>query len=185
MEATDGYWQRVVEWDDRPAFEQLYRLHHSEVRIFALALTKSRTMADDITQEVFIRLWEKRAKLKHVQQLSYYLLVMTRNQSLNHLRKHKYRNEIDLDSVNMEWLSIRATPESLMISSEMLHKLNAAINDLPPRCKLIFFLIKEKGLRYKEVAALLNVSLKNVENQMGIALRRLNLAVELLVPERG
>lgn len=179
------YWLSVVDWDDRTAFEQIFRLHHSDVRTFALALTRSRAMADDVTQEVFIHLWEKRKKLRHIQQFSYYLLTMVRNQSLNHLRKHRYRNEIDLDSVNVEWLSIHATPESLMISSEMLHRMNAAINDLPPRCKLIFFLIKEKGLKYKEAASLLNVSLKNVENQMGIAFRRLNVAVELLIPERG
>lgn len=184
MDVMD-YWQRVVEWDDKTAFEQIFRLHHSEARTFALALTRSRTMADDVTQEVFIRLWEKRKKLKNIQHFSYYLLTMVRNHSLNHLRKHRYRNEIDLDSVNMEWLSLHTTPESMMVSSEMLHRINASINDLPPRCKLIFFLVKEKGLKYKEVASLLNVSLKNVENQMGIAFRRLNLAVELLVPERG
>lgn len=178
------YWEKVVQWDDAAAFEQLFRLHHTDVRTFALALTRSRTMADDITQEVFIRLWERRKRLQ-VQHFTYYLLTVTRNQSLNHLRRHRYRNEIDLDSVNMDWLALQATPESLFISSEMFHRMNAAINDLPPRCKLIFFLIKEKGLTYRETASLLNVSVKNVENQMGIAFKRLNIAVELLIPDRG
>jgi RNA polymerase sigma-70 factor (family 1) len=175
------HWKKVVEWDDRSAFELLFREHHQDVRTFALALTRSRAMADDVTQEVFIRLWEKRAKLSHIQNFSYYLLTMVRNQSLNLLRKHKYRMEIDLDSVNMERLTFHADPESLLISSEMLGRINAVVNDLPPRCKLIFFLVKEKGLKYKEVAHLLDVSLKNVENQMGIALKRLGSAVSLIV----
>ncbi len=175
------HWQKVVEWDDRSAFELLFREHHSDVRTFALALTRSRAMADDVTQEVFIRLWEKRKKLRHIQNFSYYLLTMVRNQSLNLLRKHRYRMEIDLDSVNMERLTLHVNPESLMISSEMLGRINSTVNDLPPRCKLIFFLVKEKGLKYKEVATLLDVSLKNVENQMGIALKRLGAAVELMV----
>lgn len=179
-----AYWEKVARWDDKVAFEQLFRLHHADVRTFALALTRSQAMADDVTQEVFIRLWERRQKL-HIEQFTYYLLTMTRNHSLNHLRKHRYRNEIDLDSVNLEWLSLRTTPESLMISSEMIHKLNTAINDLPPRCKLIFFLVKEKGLTYRDTASLLGVSLKNVENQMGIAFKRLNVAVELYVPGHG
>ncbi len=184
MDSMD-YWQRVVDWDDRSAFEQIFQLHHQEVRTFAQALTRSRTMADDVTQEVFISLWVKRKKLTHVAHFSYYLLTMVRNQSLNYLYKHRYRNEVDLDNVNMEWLVLHTTPESLMISSEMLHRMNAAINDLPPRCKLIFYLVKEKGLKYKEAASLLNVSKKNIENQMGIAFRRLNLAVELMIPEQG
>lgn len=184
MNSTD-YWQRVVEWDDRAAYEQLFRLHHAEVRMFAQALVRSATLADDITQEVFLRLWEKRKRLGQIAHFSYYLLAMTRNHSLNQLRKLRYRNEIDLDGVDMGRLSLQATPESLMISSEMFRRMNSVINDLPPRCGLIFFLVKGKGLTYKETAALLNTSLKNVENQMGIAFKRLNAAVGLVVSDHG
>ena len=88
MDSMD-YWQRVVDWDDRSAFEQIFRLH------------------------------------------SYYLLAMVRNHSLNYLCRCRYRNEIDLNDVNMESLALHTTPESLMISSEILHRMNAAINDLP------------------------------------------------------
>lgn len=179
------YWQRVVEGDDRSAFERLFRQHHRAVWALAKALTHSKSMADDVTQDVFICLWEKRKKLAHIQRFSYYLLAMVRNHSLNQMNKLRYRNEIDLDEVDMDWLILDTTPESVLISSEMLHGINVAINDLPPRCKLIFYLVKEKGLKYKEAAALLNVSVKNVENQIGIAFRRLNLAIELMIPERG
>ena len=178
MDSMD-YWQRVVDWDDRSAFEQIFRLHHPAVRTFAQALTRSRTMADDVTQEVFISLWVKRKELTPIKHFSYYLLAMVRNHSLNYLCRCRYRNEIDLNDVNMESLALHTTPESLMISSEIRHRMNAAINDLPPRCKLIFYLVKGKGLKYKEAASLLNVSQKNIENQMSIAFRRLSLVVEL------
>jgi RNA polymerase sigma-70 factor (ECF subfamily) len=59
----------------------------------------------------------------------------------------------------------------------MMNRVQKAINDLPPRCRLIFKLIKEDGLKYREVAELLNLSLKTVENQMTTAIRKIGLAI--------
>jgi RNA polymerase sigma-70 factor (ECF subfamily) len=59
----------------------------------------------------------------------------------------------------------------------MTNRVQKAINDLPPRCQLIFKLIKEDGLKYREVAELLQVSIKTVENQMAIALRKIGQAI--------
>jgi RNA polymerase sigma factor (sigma-70 family) len=69
--------------------------------------------------------------------------------------------------------SIYFDPEKLMLTEEMMRQIKKAINDLPPRCRLIFKLIKEDGLKYREVAELLQLSVKTVEAQMAIALRRL------------
>ena len=76
-----------------------------------------------------------------------------------------------------DWLvqlnSIYFDPEKLMITEEVFRQIRQAVNDLPPRCRLIFKLIKEDGLRYKEVAEILHLSIKTVEAQMAIALRRI------------
>jgi RNA polymerase sigma-70 factor (ECF subfamily) len=72
-------------------------------------------------------------------------------------------------------------PEQLMITSEMHKRLNLAVDALPPRCKLIFKLIKEDGLKYKEVAQLLELSQKTIENQMTIALRKIGESIQLEV----
>jgi RNA polymerase sigma-70 factor (ECF subfamily) len=66
-----------------------------------------------------------------------------------------------------------------MITEEMVRQIKKAVNDLPPRCKLIFKLVKEDGLKYKEVAELLNLSVKTIEAQMAIALRRLGKCMHL------
>ena len=64
-----------------------------------------------------------------------------------------------------------------MITAEMLKRIQSAINQLPPKCQLIFKLIKEDGLRYKEVAELLGLSIKTIENQMALALRKLENSI--------
>ena len=88
-----------------------------------------------------------------------------------------------------DWLvqmnSVYFDPEQLMMTEEMMRQIKKAINDLPPRCRLIFKLVKEDGLKYKEVAELLQLSIKTVEAQMAIALRRLGkcMHVEIKTPQ--
>ena len=64
-----------------------------------------------------------------------------------------------------------------MLTAEMMNRVQKAINELPPRCQLIFKLIKEDGLKYREVADLLHLSLKTIETQMAIAIRKIGLAI--------
>lgn len=82
-----------------------------------------------------------------------------------------------------DWLvqlnSIYFDPEKLMITEEVFRQIRQAVNDLPPRCRLIFKLIKEDGLRYKEVAEILHLSIKTVEAQMAIALRRVGKCMQM------
>ena len=74
------------------------------------------------------------------------------------------------------------SPEQIFISSEMLRQINAAIDSLPPKCKLIFLLVKEGNLKYREVAELLNLSVKTVEAQMSIALKKISHSVPFSFP---
>ena len=70
-----------------------------------------------------------------------------------------------------------------MMTEEMMRKIRQAVNDLPPRCRIIFKLVKEDGLKYKETAELLQLSIKTVEAQMAIALRRLGKCMHLEIKE--
>ena len=75
--------------------------------------------------------------------------------------------------------SIYFDPEQLMMTEDMVRQIKKAVNDLPPRCRLIFKLIKEDGLKYKETAELLQLSVKTIEAQMAIALRRIAKCMHL------
>ena len=86
---------------------------------------------------------------------------------------------ISIDELDVELESFLRTPEELMLTAEMMNKIQQTVNNLPPRCKLIFKLIKEDGLRYKEVAEILNITVKTIDNQLAIALRKINKAVNV------
>jgi RNA polymerase sigma-70 factor (ECF subfamily) len=77
--------------------------------------------------------------------------------------------------------SVYFDPEKLMMTEELMQKLQQAVEDLPSRCRLIFKLIKDDGLKYKEVAELLQISVKTVEAQMTIAMRRLGKCMQIEV----
>jgi RNA polymerase sigma-70 factor (ECF subfamily) len=88
------------------------------------------------------------------------------------LMTSKNRTGITITDVSIEFKSIYHDPEQKMISAETIKQIQEAIQDLPPRCRLIFKLVKEEGLKYKEVAELLQLSVKTVENQMSVAFKK-------------
>ena len=165
--------------DDQEALRVLY--DHYNKRLFELAYTivRSKEMAEEVVGDVFIQVWQKRKRIRTVENFSFYLYVMTRNSSRSYLRKYGQKRLINLDELAMPLYQIDATPEDLMITGEALQAINRAINELPPKCRMVFKLVKEDGLKYKEVAELLHLSVKTVENQLGIALKKIQFAIEL------
>ncbi len=107
---------------------------------------------------------------------------MTKNRSRDYLRKYGNKKKINLDDLALPFYRVDTTPEDLMISEEVVNQINRAINELPTKCRLIFKLVKEDGLKYREVAELLHLSLKTVENQVGIALKKIHGVVNICLP---
>jgi RNA polymerase sigma-70 factor (ECF subfamily) len=86
---------------------------------------------------------------------------------------------LSLEAIDGDYLlSPYQTPEEKVLSAELISKIEAAIQKLPPQCKQVFTLIKVDGIRYKDAAQILNISLKTVEAQMAIAIKRIRLAVD-------
>ena len=149
---------------------------------FALAYVKDRQEAEEIAEDVFVRLWENRKMLPAIRNLTYYLYVATKNASLNSLRKKKRSLELSMEEVGEDIAGLERTPEMTLISEEILQKIEAVIKELPPKSQLIFRLIKEEGLKYKEVAELLNISVKTVETQMSLSLSKITKGLQHLLP---
>ena len=115
--------------------------------------------------------------MEEIKNLKLYLYVSAKNITFNYLKKLHRENLTDLDSVEIEPEDPFSDPAAALITREMNLKLKYAINDLPPRCKLIFTLIKEDGLTYKQTATLLDISVSTVENQLSIALKKISSAI--------
>ena len=167
--------KRIAYHDDEAAFQELFYYYFDSLLSFSKSFLYNHQLAEEAVEDVFIRLWENRQKLAAVQNIKYYLFRSVKNSTLNYLVKHERKLSLDAAEVNLEYIS-HDSPEQLMIASEALNLIRNAINSLPPACKLIFLLVKEERFKYKEVAALLNVSVKTVETQMSLALYRLRKA---------
>ncbi len=163
--------------NDAAAYKKLFLYYHPRLLTFSFAITHCKESSEEVVSDVFLKIWCNRTGLLEIENINLYVYISTKNTSLNYLAKQKRERVFSLDNTKTEFKSIACNPEQLMITSEMYKRLLAAIKQLPPRCQLIFKLIKEDGLSYKEVAELLHLSVKTIEAQMGIALRKLGASV--------
>ncbi len=164
--------------NDQVAYKQLFLLLHGRLKQFSYAILKSKEEAEELVSDLFIRIWEKKATLPTIESPLLYFYVTAKNLALNRLNRQK-KQDFPIEEWLVQLNSIYFDPEQLMITEEMVRQLRQAVNDLPPRCRLIFKLVKEDGLKYREVAELLNLSVKTIEAQMAIALRRLGKCMHL------
>ncbi|OLY94878.1 RNA polymerase sigma-70 factor, ECF subfamily [Cnuella takakiae] len=174
---------RIAILEDMRAYQELYHLLFDRLYRFSFSFVKSREAAEEIVSDVFIKLWQIRSDLKKVVALKVYLYTITRNFSINYITRHYKHQVVSLDG--MEDLFVAsASPEELAISAEMYQKVQAAIRDLPPQCRAIFQLVREDGLKYKDVAAIMDVSVLTVRNQVAIATKKLAAALPATLGKR-
>lgn len=168
----------LVAVGDQTAFKQLFDLFFMHLTQFAFSLVKSREAAIELVDEVFIRIWNNRGTIGMIDNLKVYLYKATKNTALNYLsRKAQKQIHEPFDDIQIQ-LKEDHNPETLLITGEILAKIKVAVDGLPPRCKMIFKLIREDGLKYKEVAEILNVSIKTVDAQMVIAVNQIRLQLQ-------
>ena len=127
--------------------------------------------------DLFIRIWEKRKTLEEIKNLRLYCFVAARHLSINQLEKQKRRHHDDIENYKGRLVYSGPDPEQCMISEEMLKRIRDVVEELPPRCKLSFKLVKEYGFKYWEAAEILQVSKKTIENQLAIALKKISASI--------
>jgi len=171
--------RRIASYDDEPAYKELFFLFYKPLIQFATSFVRSAEMSEEIVSDVFIRLWEKRKQLEEIQNLKVYLYISTKNNSLKYLLKQQKQVAITIDGLAVELQSISDNPEQLMITAEIMARIQRTIDQLPPRCKIVYKLIREDGLRYKEVAEILDISVKTIDNQLAIALKKISAAIQV------
>lgn len=170
--------QQKVAKGDKQAFRQIFDALFDKLSKFAHSFVQSQEASTEIVDEIFVQLWTKRATIVQIIDLRVYLYTATKNASLNYLTKRAKQIAIEpYDNLQVQIADCTASPEQIMISKEILQTIKAAIDALPPRCKLIFKLVREDGLKYAEVAIVLNLSIKTIDNQMVMAVAKIKEAV--------
>lgn len=168
---------RISRFDDQLAYKELFTGFYPALFQFVAGIVKSRHSAEDIVSELFMKIWEKRATLEEIQNLRVYCFVAARHLSINQLEKRKRHHSANIEDFKTDLYHQAPNPEECMISAEMLRLIHEVIEDLPPRCKLTFKLVKEHGFKYREAAEILQVSDKTIENQLSIALKKISAAI--------
>ena len=159
--------------NDQAAYKELFLLLHGRLKQFAYSILKSQEEAEELVSDLFVKVWEKRDQLTTIDSPLLYFYATAKNLAFNRLNKQKRQQNIRPEEWLVQLNSIYFDPEQLMMTEEMMRQIRQADNNLPPRCRLIFKLYKEDRLKYKEVAELLQLSIKTIEAQMAIALRRI------------
>ncbi len=168
---------RISLHSDEQAYAQLYIAYMPYLLKFANSILKSRELAEEVVSDVFIKLWQNKADINKIDNFKLYLYVSTKNTAINYLSRHFRRNIVSLEEMSLNTTLSPYNPEQLLITSEAVRKINGEIQKLPPRCRLIFKLVKEDRLRYNEIASLLNISVKTIDSQMAIALKKISAAI--------
>lgn len=153
---------------DQQAFEQVFRKYYKYLCAFAARMLGDADSAEEIVQDFFVRLWEKREQLSIDTALKSYLFRSVRNSCLNYLKHEKVKDQY---ARNCAEEAGKQDFDDCFMEVGLEQDIRKTIDALPPRRREIFILSREEGLKYKEIAEHLQISVKTVEAQMGQAIR--------------
>lgn len=177
--------QQQIGQGSQTAFASLFRLFYQKLHGFSLQYVHVHEIAEEITNDVFVKLWSRRAEISHVQNLSTYLFVSVKNHSLNYLKQYSHIHIAVEDAAGSSGLVNRNDPGEELEWKEISFQLSQVIDSLPDQCRTVFRLIKEDGFRYKEVAEILGISPRTVETQLFRAIKKLQpLIAQHTAPHR-
>ena len=155
--------------DDMDEFELMYRFYFQRMVLFANKYVYDLDEAENIVQDVFLNLWMNREKLDPGKNIKMYLYIAVRNRALNvikHLNiKRDYQEKITIREADYQ------TPESNVLYKETEQTVNKVLQKLPEKCRMVFLMSRLDHLTYQEIAQILGISVKTVENHMGKAIK--------------
>lgn len=154
-------------------FDLIFREYYTNLSRFAFTYVKDEAVAEEIVQDVFVNLWQKQ-ELKEIASIRSFLYISVRNKSLNYLRDHKTRT-LHENEFAMELERNLHYEDNAYEHKQLEELVKIAIEELPEKCREIFELSRNQNLTYQQIADQLNISTKTVENQIGIAIKKLKI----------
>jgi RNA polymerase sigma-70 factor (ECF subfamily) len=152
------------------AFDEIYNLYSKRIYRFAYSFLKTKVNAEEIVQEVFLRVWEKRAKINKYYSFKAFLFTVSHNIIIDNFREN-LKEQKYVEFLKENAVVFHSDTEMSIEYSELNKMYWDAIDLLPERRRLIFKLHRIEGLSYSEISQKLNISNKTVENQMSSALK--------------
>lgn len=157
----------------------LFNFYYPKLLHVAMAFVPGIVAAQEVVSDLFYKILKNPKTLSQVNDFNNYIFLAVKNQAITYLKKNSNKGVIDsLDSREDYLLPDSKTPLNSLISDELFRLVEKLVQELPPKRKVIFLLVKEEGKKYREVAEILDISVKTVELQMYHALKSLRKAVQ-------
>jgi len=150
------------------AYKVFFDAFYERLYAYSFQYVKDRFVAEEIVENTMVILWERRRKMDTISSVKSYLYAIVRNASLDYLKKQNKRIPLDLDSHD---LSVSLDP--FVLEEEVHGLLNEALNSLPEKCRKVFKLSCIEGIKYKDIAEDMQISLNTVKSQRARAIQLL------------
>jgi RNA polymerase sigma-70 factor (family 1) len=161
---------KQVAHGDEKAFTEIFYHYSKRIFPFVLKKTKSETIAEEIVQEIFIKLWTNREKLSHIENYESYIFTIAANKVYKHFKKIAGEEKL-LKALWNRINELHYPTEEIIKLKESEGLINKVIEQLPPQRKKIYQLSRKQGLSHAEIAEQLKISPSTVNNQLTVALR--------------
>lgn len=180
IEYTDEELLALLHTDGESAIDLIFRKYYSFLCKSVYRIIPDTQITEDLAQEVFYEVWRKRAQLKINTSLKAYLKRAALNKALNYIRDQKidFRNA----PAKEELVSKQDSIVQELAADNLQQEIDAAIDNLPERCRLVFVLSRFEEMSYRQISEQLNISMKTVENQISKALKSLRIALAEHLP---
>jgi RNA polymerase sigma-70 factor (ECF subfamily) len=178
---TDQQLLDRVRRDDRAAFTELYNRYWDKTFAVALHRLGDEHEAEEVVQEVFLSIWQRRADIELTHAVATYLSVAVKYKVINHLAK-QHRRQQHIDELSINAPGTEDTTANWLAEKELRKLLDQSINQLPEKCRIVFLLSRDENKTYAEIAAELNISPKTVEAHMSKALGTLRESLKVSLP---
>ena len=159
------------------AFRQLYDKYHNKIYSLGMYLTRSEMLSEEIVQDVFMKIWEKRDQLEGINYFNSWFRTVTRNTCSNYLRSLAMEKLV-MNRYALQNNSETPSPENDVIAKEYQQIIDAAIRQLPPQQKKVYLLSRQGGKKQAEIAHELNISIYTVKEYMKLAQRSIRQHLE-------
>jgi RNA polymerase sigma-70 factor (ECF subfamily) len=164
------------------AFEKVFKLYFKELHAYAFLFLKVPGAASETVQQVFYKIWERKENITVEVSVKAYLYKSVYNECMLQLKKQKRMDAFKTEVLYRDKNKLTGSAAEKIEKSELELKLHGALDQLPEQCRIIFQLNRFEGMRYREIALVLGLSLSTIENQMGKALKRLRKSLAEFLP---
>ena len=168
----------AIKQNDNGAYEKIFRAYYRPMTAYAFRFLGDLSESESIVQDVFLRLWQKRTEIMITSSLMHYLFRSVKNHCINFIEHERIKTRYQTFVMNSE--ADRIDYSEFFPEHELINRIETAIAALPPKRQEIFRLAREEGLKYREIAERLELSVKTVETQMSLALKQLRESLKML-----